>query len=151
MKIVIFSEKQIGGVQIKMLDDNGSSLIDSLYNALFAPDLWNWIFSIVVLINLGHSFFFHKSFSRFYLVMNNKKRWHYSILFIEKYAFLYKQRKSQNQKSPKRNFSGNISSDIKKHVHNITTCWRHWWCLVRYLYQCISWPFLHVMPNINNQ
>ena len=43
--------KQTGEVQIKMCDGNGKPFIARLYNVLFAPDLCNWLFSIIRLMN----------------------------------------------------------------------------------------------------
>ena len=44
--------KQNGQVQIKMWDDNGDTFIATLHNVLLAPDLWDRIFSIIILMNL---------------------------------------------------------------------------------------------------
>ena len=47
--------KQTWLVQIKMCEDNGKPFIATLYNVLFVPDLWDQIFSIIKLMNLGHN------------------------------------------------------------------------------------------------
>ena len=47
--------KETGQVQITMCGDNGKPFVDSLYNILFAPDLYNRLFSIIVLINTVHT------------------------------------------------------------------------------------------------
>ena len=47
--------KQTGEVQIKMSNDNGKTFIAALYNVLFAPDLCNQLFYIIMLMNLGHT------------------------------------------------------------------------------------------------
>ena len=40
-------EKQKGEVQIKMCDNNGDTLIATLHNVLWAPDLCDRLFSII--------------------------------------------------------------------------------------------------------
>ena len=54
------TEKETGEVQIKMCDNNGKPSIATFYNVLFAPDLCDWLFSIIVFINLRHICLFHK-------------------------------------------------------------------------------------------
>ena len=58
------TEKQKGQVRIKMCNDNGKPFIATLHNILLAPDLCNRLFSIIVLINSGHTCLFHKGFAR---------------------------------------------------------------------------------------
>ena len=55
--------KQKGQIQIRMCDNNGDPFIDMLHNVLLAPDLCNRLFSIIKLINSGHTCLFHKDFS----------------------------------------------------------------------------------------
>ena len=45
-----------------MRDDNGKPFIDTLYNVPFSPDLCNQLFSIIILMNLGHACLFYKVF-----------------------------------------------------------------------------------------
>ena len=47
--------KQKGSVRIKMCDDNGKTFVATLYNVLLAPDLCNRLFSIITLLNAGHT------------------------------------------------------------------------------------------------
>ena len=54
--------KQNGQVQIQMCDDNGKTFIATLYNVLLAPDLCDRLFSIITLMNAGHTCTFHKGF-----------------------------------------------------------------------------------------
>ena len=49
-----------------MFNDNGKKLITSLYNVLLAPDLCDRLFSIISLINAGHTCLFHKGFCTVY-------------------------------------------------------------------------------------
>ena len=58
--------KQIGEVQIEIRDNNGKTFIDTLYNVLFAPDFFNWLFSIIALIHSVRTFLFHKWFCNFF-------------------------------------------------------------------------------------
>ena len=51
--------KQKGQDQIKMYGDNGNSFVATLHNVLLAPDLYNWLFSIIKLINSRHNYLFH--------------------------------------------------------------------------------------------
>ena len=47
--------KQKGSVRIQMCDDNGKTFVATLYNVLLAPDLSNRLFSIITLMNAGHT------------------------------------------------------------------------------------------------
>ena len=51
--------KQKGLVCIQMCDDNGDTFSATLYNVLLAPDLCDRLFSIITLINSGHTCLFH--------------------------------------------------------------------------------------------
>ena len=54
------TEKQTAEVQIKIRDNNGKHFIAKLYNVLLAPDLYDQLFSIITLMDLGHACLFHK-------------------------------------------------------------------------------------------
>ena len=58
--------KQKVSVQIQMCDDNGRKFIATLYNVLLAPDLCDRLFSIITLLNAGHTCIFHKVFCTVY-------------------------------------------------------------------------------------
>ena len=58
--------KQKGSVRIQIFDDNGENFIATLYNVLLAPDLCDRLFSIITLINAGHTCLFHKGFCTIY-------------------------------------------------------------------------------------
>ena len=49
-----------------MCDDNGNKFVATLYNVLLAPDLCDRLFSIITLINAGHTCLFHKGFCTVY-------------------------------------------------------------------------------------
>ena len=56
--------KQKGQVRIQMCDDNGKKLVSTLYNLLLAPDLCDRLFSIITLMNAGHTCLLTKGFAR---------------------------------------------------------------------------------------
>ena len=58
--------KQKGSVHIQMFDENGKTFFATLYNVLLAPDLCDRIFSIITLMNAGHTCLFHKGFCTVY-------------------------------------------------------------------------------------
>ena len=60
--------KQKYQVRIKMCDNNGKPFIATLNNILLAPDLCDRLFSIITLMNSGHTCRFHKRFCTLYFV-----------------------------------------------------------------------------------
>ena len=56
--------KQRGSVRIQMCDDNGKKFFITLYNVLLALDLCDRLFSIITLMNAGHTCIFIKGFAR---------------------------------------------------------------------------------------
>ena len=58
--------KQKGQVRIQMCDNNGKKCIATLYNVLLEPYLCDRLFSIIVLMNAGHTCIFHKGFCTVY-------------------------------------------------------------------------------------
>ena len=58
--------KQKGSVCIQMCDYNGKTFVATLYNILLAPDLCDRLFSIITLMNSGHTCLFHKGFCTVY-------------------------------------------------------------------------------------
>ena len=55
-----------GQVWIQMCDDNGNSFIATLHNVLLVPYLCNRLFSIIALMNSGHTCIFHIGFCKVY-------------------------------------------------------------------------------------
>ena len=49
-----------------MCDDNGNPFIATLHNVILAPDLCDRLFSIIMLMNAGHTRIFHKWFFTVY-------------------------------------------------------------------------------------
>ena len=64
--------KQKGQIRIQMCNDNGKSFIVKLYNVLLAQDLCDKLFSIITLMNSGHTFIFHKGFCTEYFGAKDK-------------------------------------------------------------------------------
>ena len=58
--------KQKGQVRIKISDYNGKLFIATLHNVVLAPDLCDKLFSIITLMNSGHTCIFHKGFCTLY-------------------------------------------------------------------------------------
>ena len=79
-----------GEVQIKMRGGNGKPFIDALYNVLFVLDLCDKLFSIVTLMNSGHTCLFYKGFCMIFLSDNEQNA--VTLLHIEqrKRVFLLK-------------------------------------------------------------
>ena len=50
--------KQKGSVRIQICNDNEKTFIATLYNVLLAPDLCDRLFSIITLMNAGHTCLF---------------------------------------------------------------------------------------------
>ena len=58
--------KQKGQAQIQMCDDTGKKFIATLYHLLLASELCDRLFSIITLMNAGHTCIFHKEFCTMY-------------------------------------------------------------------------------------
>ena len=64
--------KQKGQVQIKTRGDHGNPFIATLHNALLAPNLCDRLFSIITLMNVGHTCLLQKGFCTIYLGAEEK-------------------------------------------------------------------------------
>ena len=58
--------KQKDQVRIQMYDNNRNPFIATLHNVLLAPELCDRLFSIITLMNSGHTCLFHKGFCTVY-------------------------------------------------------------------------------------
>ena len=56
------TKKKKGSVSIQMSDDNGNEFVATLCNVLLAPDFCDRLFSIITLMNAGHTCLFFKWF-----------------------------------------------------------------------------------------
>ena len=96
--------KQIGQVRIKTCDNNKDSFIATLHNVLLAPDLCDRLFSIVTLMNLGHTCLFQKGFCTAYFVAKEKDSVTLPHSSQRKHTFRWEIKDvSKTQKSPYRN------------------------------------------------
>ena len=55
-----------------MCGDNGDTFIATFHNVILAPDLCDRVFSIITLMNTGHTYLFHKGFCTVYFSNNEK-------------------------------------------------------------------------------
>ena len=86
-----------------MCDGNGKSFIATLHNVLLAPDLCDRLFSIITLMNSGHTCLFHKGFCTRYFGAENKNTVTLPHSAQRKHAFLGKiMEKSKKNKLPSR-------------------------------------------------
>ena len=81
------TEKQKDQVQIQICDNNGKPFIATLYNVLLAPDLCNRLFSIITLMNSGHTCLFHKGFCTVYFGEKENNEVTFPHIAQRKHAF----------------------------------------------------------------
>ena len=94
-----------------MFDDNGETFIATLYNVLLAPDSYDRLFSIITLMNAGHTCLFHKGFCTFYFGAKEDNAVTLAHSAVRKHAFMVKSMES-SKKNAKRN------PKIKKLLYN---------------------------------
>ena len=80
--------KQKWQARIKMCDYNGDTFLATLHNILLAPELCDRLFSVVTLMNSGHTCLFHKGFCKVYLGAKEKNSFTLTHSAQRKYAFL---------------------------------------------------------------
>ena len=86
-----------------MCDDNRKIFIATLYNVLLAPDLCDRLFSIIMLMNAGHTCIFHKRFCTVYFGSDKKNAVTLPHSAQRKHAFAGKiKNMSKKNKSPAR-------------------------------------------------
>ena len=93
--------KQKGSVCIQMFDDNGKTFVATLYNALLAPNLCDKLFSVIALMNAGHTCVFHKGFCMVYFGAKEDNAAALTYSAVRKHAFMGKSMES-SKKNPKR-------------------------------------------------
>ena len=71
-----------------MCDNNGDTFITTLHNVLLEPDLWGRLFSIIKLMNSGHTCLFHKGFCTVYIGEKDKNSVTLPHIAQRKHAFL---------------------------------------------------------------
>ena len=93
--------KQKGSVCIQMFDDNGEIFIATLYNVLLAPDLCDRLFSIITLMNTGHTCLYLKGICTVYFGAKEDNALSLPHSAVRKHAFMVKvwrvQRKIQKE------------------------------------------------------
>ena len=86
-----------------MCDDNGKPFIATLHNVLLAPDLCNRSFSVIRLMNSGHTCLFHKGFITVYFGAKENNGVTLTHSVQKKHAFLGKiMEKSKKNELPAR-------------------------------------------------
>ena len=73
-----------------MRNGNGKTFITTLCNVLLAPDLYDRLFSIITLMNAGHTCLFHKGFFTVYFGAEKKNAVKLPHSAQRKYALLGK-------------------------------------------------------------
>ena len=73
-----------------MFDDNGKTFVATLYNVLLAPDLCDRLFSIITLMNAGHTCLFHKGFCTVYFGAKEDNAGTLPHSAVIKHAFMVK-------------------------------------------------------------
>ena len=83
-----------------MFNDNGKTFVATLYNILFAPDLCDRLFSIITLMNAGHTCLFHKWFCTVYFGAKEDNTVTLLHSAVRKHAFIVKimENSKKNQK-----------------------------------------------------
>ena len=76
-----------------MCDNNGNPFITTLHSVLLAPDLYDRLFSIITLMNLGHACLFHRGFCTVYFGDKKKMRLLCHIVHRGNMNFWLKQKK----------------------------------------------------------
>ena len=93
------TEKQNGDIQIKMCNNNGYTFITTMHNLFLTPDLYDKLFSIITLINLGHTCLFYKGFCMVQFGQKLKMWLFYHVVHNRNMHFGGKLSKYQNQKN----------------------------------------------------
>ena len=73
-----------------MCDDNGKTFVATIYNVLLALDLCDRLFSIITLINAGHTCLFNKGFCMVYFGAKEDNTVSLPHSALRKHAFLGK-------------------------------------------------------------
>ena len=86
-----------------MRNDNGKTFIATLYNVIVALDLCDRLFSIITLMNAGHTCLFHKGFCKVYFGGEKKNAVTLTHSAQRKHAFIGKiKNMSRKNKFPAR-------------------------------------------------
>ena len=132
-----------------MCDDNGKTFIANLYNVLLAPDLCDRLFSIIALLNAGHTCIFQKRFCTVYFGSYKRNALKLPHRAQRKHAFTGKIKNMSKKKnsSKKENCLRISTSDIRAQINQVVVSWRYCQCLGRCRAKNISIPFWHLIQN----
>ena len=129
-----------------MFDDNGKTFVATLYNVLLAPDLCDRLFSIITLMNDGHTCLFHKGFCTVYFGAKEDDAVTLPHSAVRKHAFMVKSVESSKKKSQKKENCFRIgASEIRSQIYQIIDSWRYCQCMGRCRAKNRSKPFLYFM------
>ena len=90
--------KQKLQVHTRMYGNNGDPFITTLHNIIFAPDLCNILFLIIMLMNLVHTCLFHKGFLIVYFGDKNKNAMTLTHIAQRKHKILVKTKEKSKSK-----------------------------------------------------
>ena len=93
--------KQKGSVRIQMCNDNGKIFVATSYNVLLETELCDRLFSIITLMNAGHTCLFHKEFCTVYFGAKEDNAVTLPHSAVRKHVFSGKSMES-SKKNPKR-------------------------------------------------
>ena len=80
-----------------MWDNNGKTFVATLYNVLFSPDLCDRLFSVIILMNAGHTCLFHKGFCTVYFGAKEYNAVTLPHSAVRKHAFMGESMESSNK------------------------------------------------------
>ena len=83
-----------------MFDENRNTFVATLYNVLLALDLCDRLFSIIILMNAGHTCLFHKGFYMVYFGAKEDNAVTLPHSAVRKHTFMGKSMES-SKKNPK--------------------------------------------------
>ena len=89
--------KQKVSVRTQIFDNNGNTLVATLCNVLLAPDLCDRLFSIITLMNAGHTCLFHKGFCTVYFGAKEDNTVTLAHSAVRKHDFMVKSRRVQRK------------------------------------------------------
>ena len=96
-----------------MCYNNVKTSIDALYNVLLAPDLCDWLFSIITLINLVHTCLFHRYFCKVFFSDNKHNT--VTLLYSAQKKGDFLVRTKENSKSQKQIPKNKVSLELLNH------------------------------------
>ena len=137
-----------------MCDNNGKTFIATLYNVLLAPDLCTILFSIITLMNAGHTCLFQKRVLHGVLRSREEKCGNITTQCTKETCISRKNQQCVKEKqitSKKENYFRITTSEIRAQIHMIIVIWGYCKCLGRCRAKNRSRPFLHIMSNFFNE